>query len=268
MAERVKARRLSDEEGQRLLRIVRRGEPKATRSVIRYRRAMVVLASASGNTVPAIAGLVAADEDTVREVIHRFNELGMRSLDPRWAGGRPRRISAEDEGFLIETATTRPGKLGQPFTHWSLRKLVGYLADNPRRSVRIGRERARRLLAAHEVTFQRTKTWKESPDPEREAKLARIEEVLEHYPDRTFAFDEFGPLTVQPVPGAGWAPKGRPHRLPANYHKTAGVRYFHGCYSIGEDRLWGVVRTHKSAANSLAGCARSAPPAPTATRST
>jgi transposase len=252
MAERVKARRLSDEEGQRLLQIVRRGEPKTTRSVIRYRRAMVVLASASGNSVPAIARLVAADEDTVREVIHRFNEVGMGALDPRWAGGRPRRISAEDEAFLVETATTRPSRLGQPFTHWSLRKLVGYLADNPRRIVRIGRERVRRLLAAHEITFQRTKTWKESPDPEREAKLARIEEVLEQHPDRTFAFDEFGPLSIQPVPGVGWAPKGRPCRLPANYHKTAGVRQFHGCYSIGEDRLWGVVRSCKSAANTLA----------------
>src|SRR3954464_10167184 len=222
MAERVKARRLSDEEGRRLLQIVRRGEPKMTKSVIRYRRAMVVLASASGNSVPAIARLVAADEDTVREVIHRFNELGMGALDPRWAGGRPRRISAEDEAFLLETATTRPGRLRQPFTHWSLRKLVGYLADNPRRIVRIGRERARRLLAVHEITFQRTKTWKESPDPAREAKLARIEEVLDQHPDRTFAFDEFGPLSIQPGPGVGWAPRGRPARLPANYHKTAG----------------------------------------------
>src|SRR4051794_40153847 len=127
MAERVKVRRLSDEEGQRLLRIVRRGEPKTTKSVIRYRRAMVVLASAGGNSVPVIARLVAADEDTVREVIHRFNELGMRSLDPHWAGGRPRRISTEDEQFLVQTARTRPEKLGCPFTHWSLRKLVGYL---------------------------------------------------------------------------------------------------------------------------------------------
>jgi|SRR4051794_6644600 transposase len=147
MAELVRVRRLSDEEGQRLLQIVRRGEPKMTKSVIRYRRAMVVLASASGNTVPAIARLVAADEDTVREVIHRFNELGMGALDPRWAGGRPRRISAEDEEFLVATATCRPEKLGCPFTHWSLRKLIGYLADNPRRIVHIGRERARRLLA-------------------------------------------------------------------------------------------------------------------------
>src|SRR3954469_4927626 len=201
MAELVKVRRLSDEEGQRLLQIVRRGEPRMTKSVIRYRRAMVVLASASGNTVPAIARLVAADEDTVREVIHRFNELGMGALDPRWAGGRPRRISAEDEEFLVETARTRPEKLGCPFTHWSVRKLIGYLADNPRRIVRIGRERARRLLADHEITFQRTKTWKESPDQEREAKLARIEQVLTEYPDRAFAFDEFGPLACAPTPG-------------------------------------------------------------------
>ena len=40
--------------------------------------------------------------------------------------------------------------------------------------------------------------------------------------------------------------------MPANYHKTAGVRYFHGCYSIGEDRLWGVVREHKAAGHTLA----------------
>ena len=95
MAERVRVRRLSDEEGQRLQRLVRRGEPKTATSVIRYRRAMVVLASAGGNSVPVIARLVAADEDTVRAVIHRFNELGMGALDPRWAGGRTRRISSE-----------------------------------------------------------------------------------------------------------------------------------------------------------------------------
>jgi hypothetical protein len=35
---------------------------------------MVVLASAGGNTVPAIARLVQADEDTIRQVSHRFYE--------------------------------------------------------------------------------------------------------------------------------------------------------------------------------------------------
>lgn len=199
-----------------------------------------------------IARLVATSEDRVREMIHRFNESGMASLDPKWAGGRPRRITSGDEAFIVETARERPEKLGLPFKRWSVRKLAAYLGDNPDRPVRIGRERVRQLLAANGVTFQRTKSWKDTDDPDRDAKLDRIEEVLDEHPDRAFAFDEFGPLTVRPVGGSGWAPRGRPQRLRANYHKHHGVRQFHGCYSVGDDELWGVVRQRKSAANTLA----------------
>ncbi|GGW88026.1 hypothetical protein GCM10010320_81710 [Streptomyces caelestis] len=47
----------------------------------------MLLASAGGDRVPVIAQLVQADEDTVREVIHRFNELGLAcpGLDGREA---------------------------------------------------------------------------------------------------------------------------------------------------------------------------------------
>ena len=83
MAEPVRARRLSEDEGRQLQQIVRRGKPGA----IRMRRAMMIMASASGTPVPAIARLVAADEDTVRDVIHAFNERGLAALDPQWAGG-------------------------------------------------------------------------------------------------------------------------------------------------------------------------------------
>ncbi|WP_416903502.1 IS630 family transposase [Micromonospora echinospora] len=248
MAEPVRVRRLSDQEGQLLLRITRRG----TGSPIRLRRAMVVLASAGGNTVPAIARLVEADEDTIRQVIHRFNEMGMASLDPQWAGGRPRQISPDEEQFIVETANTRPEKLGRPFTRWSVRKLADHLSLYATRRVRIGRERLRQILHRHRITFQRTKTWKESTDPRREVKLARIEYVSSHFPQRVFAFDEFGPLVIRPQAGAGWAAAGHPHRLPANYRKLHGVRQFHGCYSVGDDQLWGVVRRRKSAANTLA----------------
>ena len=202
----------------------------------------MVHASAGGNTVPVIARLAATSQDRVREMIHRFNEMGLRSLDPQWAGGRPRQITTDDEAFIVKTATTRPEKLGQPFTRWSIRKLVEYLDDNHERVVKIGRERLRQLLVDNEITFQRTKTWKESNDPDRDAKLDRIEQVLEHHPDRTFAFDEFGPLTIRPVGGSCWAPENQPQRQPANYHKLHGVRQFHGCYSVGDDELWGVVR--------------------------
>jgi transposase len=247
MAEPVKARRLTDQEGQRLQQIVRRGSTNS----VRYRRAMMILASASGNRVPVIAHLVQADEDTVREVIHRFNEIGLACLDPRWAGGRPRLLTADQEDLVVATATTRPTRLGQPFTRWSIRKLAAYLATLTECPIRISREALRILLARRGVTFQRTKTWKESTDPDRDTKLDRIDDVMTRFSDRVFAFDEFGPLGIRPTGGSSWARQGRPDRVAATYHRTHGVTYFHGCYSVGEDTVWGINHQHKGTANTL-----------------
>ena len=233
--------------GRRLLRIVRRGKHGS----VRVRRAMIIMASASGTRVPAIARLVAADEDTVRDVIHAFNQKGLAALDPRWAGGRPRLISDDGVAVIVAAARTRPEKLGLPFTHWSLRKLAGYLAGRDR-PVRIGRERLRQVLHARGISFQRTRTWKESHDPDRDAKLDRIEYVTSHYPDRCFAFGQFGPLSIRPCHGVCWAPRKRPMRLRAAYHRTHGIGYFHGCYCVGDNQLWGITREHKGAGHTLA----------------
>jgi transposase len=248
MAEPVRARRLTEQEGRRLQQIVRRGKHES----IRVRRAMMIMASAAGTPVPAIARLVAAHEDTVRDVIHAFNERGLAALDPRWAGGRPRQISEEDIEFIVAAARTRPAKLGRPFTHWSLRKLADYLVGNTVRVVRVGRERLRQILGECGISFQRTRTWKTSNDPEFDAKLDRIEHVTSHFLDRCFAFDQFGPISIRPCHGASWAPRTRPDRLPATYRRTHGIRYFHGCYSLGDDRLWGVIRLHKGGGHTLA----------------
>ena len=71
------------------------------------------MASASGTPVPAITRLVAAHEDTVRDVIHWFDEMGMACLDPRWAGGRPRRISSDDVAFIVATAACAAVRRGR-----------------------------------------------------------------------------------------------------------------------------------------------------------
>jgi transposase len=247
MAEPVRARRLTDQEGQRLLQIVRRGKHES----VRVRRAMIIMASASGTLVPAIARLVAADDDTVRDVIHAFNAKGLAALDPQWAGGRPRRISDEDIEVIVAAATTRPEKPVRPFTRWSLRKLADYLACRPR-PVTIGRERLRQILHERGISFQRTRTWKESTDPDRDAKLDRIEHVTSAYPDRCFASGQFGPLSVRPCHGACRARRKHPVRLRATYHRTHGIGYFHGCYCVGDDQLRGVTREHKGAVHTLA----------------
>lgn len=95
MTPRVQVRRIADYEGQKLQQIVRRGNTNS----VRYRRAVILLASAGGNTVPVIARLVAADEDTVRDVIHRFKR------------GHPRLLSDDDEAFVIQTATNWDGNV-------------------------------------------------------------------------------------------------------------------------------------------------------------
>jgi len=161
----VRVRRLTDAEGRQLQRIVRRGSGKSDNSVVKWRRALVVLASAGGNEVAVIATLVQTSPDRVREMIHRFNEKGMAALDPAWAGGRPRRITTTERELIVTSATARPGSLGMPFTRWSLRKLAHYLATKPGPRVAVSIERLRQILAEEQITFQATKTWKESPDP-------------------------------------------------------------------------------------------------------
>src|SRR4051794_16162486 len=254
MAEPVRARRLTEQEGQRLTALVRRGRANP----IRVRRATIILPSSSGTPGWAIARLVAADEDTLRDVIHAFNEQGLAALAPQWAGGRPRLITDDDIAFVVTTATTRPGKLGCPFTRWSLRKLAAYLARCPQRRIVISRERLRQILHNKNVTLQRTRTWKESTDPDKDAKLDRIEEVTSRFPARCFAFAHFGPLSIRPCHGSPWSPESKPTRLPATYTRTHGIRYFHGCYSLGDDQLWGVVRRLAARAGGPTGSRRCA----------
>ena len=78
MAEPVRALLLTYQEGQRLQQILRRGKHGS----VLVRRALIIMASASGTPVSAIAPLVAADEDTVRDVIHLFNQKALGRAVP------------------------------------------------------------------------------------------------------------------------------------------------------------------------------------------
>ena len=119
--------------------------------------------------------------------------------------------------MIVEAATTRPEKLGLPFTRWSLRKLAACLAGAPR-PVRIGRERLRQILHECGISFQRTRTWKESTDPDWGAKLDRIEYVTGHFLQRCFAFDQFGPLSARNM-----AARGRRRTSPSGCGRPTGA---------------------------------------------
>ncbi|MET7459744.1 hypothetical protein [Nonomuraea sp. NPDC005501] len=60
-------------------------------------------------------------------------------------------------------------------TRWSIRKVLDDLWHLPGRAFTSGPGALRTLLARRGITFQRTKTWKGSLDPDFDAKLDRIE---------------------------------------------------------------------------------------------
>jgi transposase len=71
-------RELDADEAQRLVRIAR-----TSRDRVRLRRAGMALASMQVRSVPEIAVMFAAKEQTVRELIKAFNDRGFAALDPK-----------------------------------------------------------------------------------------------------------------------------------------------------------------------------------------
>src|SRR5947207_6102552 len=104
VAERVRVRQISNEEGQRLLRIVRR----SSGSVVTWRRAQMVLLSAQGMDVAQIAKVAFTSEDRVREVLHNFNDDGFDSLYPKYSGGRPPTFTLPQRQAIKKIALARP----------------------------------------------------------------------------------------------------------------------------------------------------------------
>ena len=115
MAERVQVRDLTNDEGRKLLSIIRRGSG----SVVRWRRAQIVLWSAQRMDVPAIAKIAFTSEDRVRAVIHNFNDDGFDSLAPKYAGGRPPTFTLPQRREIKKIALSRPSDHDLPFSTWS-----------------------------------------------------------------------------------------------------------------------------------------------------
>jgi transposase len=94
---------------------------------VTWRRAQMVLLSAQGMDVPAIAKVTFTSPDRVRDVLHNFNADGFDSLKPRYAGGRPPKFDLAQRAEIRKIALGRPADHGLPFATWSLSKLADFL---------------------------------------------------------------------------------------------------------------------------------------------
>src|SRR5438093_9929542 len=109
----VFVRDLGQGEGQLLKRMSRTAKHFATRQ-----RAQILLASGTGMAPADIARALSTDESHVRKVIRAFNEEGFESLNPRYRGGRPRKVDADTAGKVVQIALDPPQVSGVPLTRW------------------------------------------------------------------------------------------------------------------------------------------------------
>jgi transposase len=182
-----------------------------------------MLASAQRWPVRDIADLAQVSQRYVRQVIHDFNETGFAALDPKWSGGAPETIDDTTRTQIRAIAGCDPRALGQPFSTWSLAKLCDYLIEAGIVAA-ISRETLRRILREGGVTWQTTKTWKASTDPEFLPKMRRVLDLYDQRPSdgRVICVDVFGPMNLLPRKGKAWRPAGRPARQRATYRRTQG----------------------------------------------
>jgi transposase len=233
----------------------------------------MVLLSAQGMDVAQIAQVAFTSPDRVRAVLHNFNGDGFDSLVPRYAGGRPPTFTLSERRQIKKVALSRPVDHDLPFSTWSLSKLAEFLVaegvvDD------ISHEGLRVLLREEGVSFQVIKTWKQSNDPDFEAKKNRVLELYDiadekakprrSDPTVVICMDEFGPLNLLPRPGKHWAPRviegaaptGRPRRRRrrATFTRKNGVRHLMAAYDLNCDKIYGHIKTKKDRTTFLEFC--------------
>lgn len=244
--DKVKVRSLRPHEKKKLLRMKRQ-----LRNSVNCRHARIILLSRGHWTNRSIAAYVDCSPQWVRSVIHQFNSDGIDGI--AWypffqTRDTPRTFGHDVREQIAEIALSSPISL-IGMKQWSFPKLRVYLVEQKVVPC-ISKEWLRQLLHRFKIRLRRTKTWKESTDPDFARKYRAIRRLYGHRPadGRRLCVDEFGPLNLQPRHGRCFACPDKLHvrRLRATYNRKLGVRHFLAFYDLETDRLYGQFTTRKT----------------------
>jgi transposase len=133
------------------------------------RRCQVLLASARGEWVPRIAGVLGCDDQTVRNVIRGFERDGLDAcLTP--GSTRPHTIHAKVDAVATERLRAllhrSPRTFGKPTSVWTLELAAEVAVAEGITAERVSDETIRQALLRLGVRWRRAKQWITSPDPE------------------------------------------------------------------------------------------------------
>jgi transposase len=150
------------------------GEPQQledalhTTEAFRLRRAQYLLASHRGLIPRQIAKTYGGSEQTVRNVIHAFNALGLPCLTQQ--SHRPKTTAPQLEGPKLERLQhilhQSPRTFGKTNSVWTQNLLAEVACEEGVTQTQVCDETIRRALKRLKTNWKRAKHWITSPDPQ------------------------------------------------------------------------------------------------------
>lgn len=132
------------------------------------RRCQILLASARGERPPQIAASLGCNDQTVRNVIRRFEHDGIDACLTR-RSQRPHRPATKLDGVATEQLRAllhqSPRSFGLPTSLWTLERAADVSFAQGITSERVSGETIRNALRRLGVKWKRAKHWITSPDP-------------------------------------------------------------------------------------------------------
>ena len=157
----VYVRDLTEVEQERLKKGLRSKNP------FEIRRGQIVLASARKETARGIARTLGCDDQTVRNVIKKFNVSGLGVL--KAGSHRPHKITvtitAEKIEQLQDILHQSPRNFGKETSLWTLDLLAEVSFSEKVAERLVSGEAIRVTLKRFDISWKRAKHWISSPDP-------------------------------------------------------------------------------------------------------
>src|SRR6187402_188742 len=159
----IVVRDLAEEERGRL------EEGLRTADAFVVRRCQMLLASARGEWAPRIAEMLGCNDQTVRNVLKRFEQEGLDACLTRRSSRAPTihaKVDAVGCEQLRALLHQSPRTFGKPTSIWTLELAAEVSVAEGITAERVSDETIRQAIRRLGVRWKRAKEWITSPDPE------------------------------------------------------------------------------------------------------
>ncbi len=159
------------------------------------RRCQILLASARGHSVAAIAGFIGCSSQAVRDAIRAFRAEGLGSLAEKSRAPKHVRRAwpTERDGELRELIHQSPRNFDKPRSLWTLELLAEVCFERKMTGRKLSAQSFSAILARLKINWKRARDWMTSPDPEYAAKKARRDGLLRasaDHPEWAIGFED------------------------------------------------------------------------------